>query len=51
MKEKHPERIIERAVKGMLPHNALGRQIYRKLNVYKGPEHKHSAQKPEQYDF
>ena len=51
LKEKHPERIIERAVKGMLPHNALGRQIYRKLNVYKGPEHKHSAQKPEQYDF
>ncbi len=51
LKENHPERIIERAVKGMLPHNALGRQIYRKLNVYKGPEHKHSAQKPEQYDF
>ena len=51
LKEKHPERIIERAVKGMLPHNALGRQIYRKLNVYKGPEHKHRAQKPEQYDF
>jgi len=51
LKEKHPERIIERAVKGMLPHNALGRQIYRKLNVYKGSEHKHRAQKPEQYDF
>ena len=50
-KEKHPERIIERAVKGMLPHNALGRKVYRKLNVYKGSEHKHSAQKPEQYDF
>ena len=51
LKDKHPERIIERAVNGMIPHNALGRQIYRKLNVYKGPEHKHSAQKPEQYDF
>ena len=51
LKEKHPRRIIERAVKGMLPHNALGRQIYRKLNVYVGPEHKHQAQKPELYEF
>ena len=47
LQEKHPERIIERAVKGMLPHNALGRQIYRKLRVYKGQNHDHTAQKPE----
>ena len=47
LREKHPERIIERAVKGMLPHNALGRKMYRKLRVYKGPEHNQKAQKPE----
>lgn len=42
-----PERIIEQAVKGMLPKNSLGRQIYTKLKVYAGPEHPHQAQKPE----
>lgn len=47
MKEKKPEYIVEKAVKGMLPHNALGRKISRKLHVFKGPEHKHHAQKPE----
>ena len=41
-----PERIIEKAIKGMLPHNALGRQLFRKLKVYKGSEHPHEAQKP-----
>jgi len=41
-----PERIIEKAVKGMLPHNALGRQLFRKLKVYKGAEHPHVAQQP-----
>ena len=41
-----PERIIEQAVKGMLPHNALGRQQFRKLKVYKGAEHPHAAQNP-----
>ncbi len=41
-----PERIIEKAVKGMLPHNALGRQLFRKLKVYKGAEHPHGAQQP-----
>jgi len=51
MKERHPERIIERAVKGMLPHNVLGRSMYRKLHVYAGPNHKHSAQKPEVIDI
>ncbi|MDO5015394.1 MAG: 50S ribosomal protein L13 [Eubacteriales bacterium] len=47
MLEKHPERIIESAVKGMLPHNSLGRQMFRKLKVYAGPEHPHAAQQPE----
>jgi len=41
-----PERIIEKAIKGMLPHNALGRQLFRKLKVYKGVEHPHAAQQP-----
>ena len=43
----HPERVIERAVRGMLPRNALGRKMLRKLKVYAGPEHPHAAQKPE----
>lgn len=47
MNQRQPEKIVELAVKGMLPHNSLGRQMYRKLNVYAGPEHKHQAQKPE----
>ncbi|NJM64533.1 MAG: 50S ribosomal protein L13 [Acaryochloris sp. RU_4_1] len=42
-----PERIIEKAVKGMLPKNVLGRQLFRKLKVYAGPDHPHSAQNPE----
>ncbi|WP_371376893.1 50S ribosomal protein L13 [Sporomusa aerivorans] len=42
-----PERVIEMAVKGMLPKNSLGRQMYRKLNVYAGPNHPHAAQQPE----
>lgn len=42
-----PERVIEMAVKGMLPKNTLGRQMYRKLNVYAGSNHPHAAQKPE----
>ena len=44
--EKHPERAIESAVKGMLPRNPLGRTMYRKLHVYAGPEHPHAAQQP-----
>ena len=51
MLEKHPERVIEHAVKGMLPKNSLGAQIFRKLNVYVGPEHPHAAQKPEPLAF
>ncbi|MFM9102335.1 MAG: 50S ribosomal protein L13 [Cyanobium sp.] len=42
-----PERIVEKAIKGMLPHNALGRQLFRKLKVYKGSEHPHAAQQPQ----
>ncbi len=45
--KKHPERIIEHAVRGMLPRNRLGRAIFRKLKVYAGPDHPHAAQKPE----
>ena len=47
MLKKHPERLIEKAVRGMLPKNTLGRQIYSNLKVYKGAEHKHDAQQPE----
>lgn len=47
MLEKYPEEMVERCIWGMLPKGKLGRQIYKKLFVYKGPEHKHEAQKPE----
>lgn len=47
MLAKHPERVIEHAVKGMLPKGPLGRTMYKKLFVYAGPDHKHAAQKPE----
>ena len=46
MLNKKPERVIELAVKGMLPHNSLGRKMLTKLRVYKGAEHKHEAQQP-----
>lgn len=45
--KKHPERLIEKAIKGMLPKNKLGRKLYTNLKVYKGSEHKQEAQKPE----
>lgn len=48
---KKPEEVVELAVKGMLPKGPLGRQMYRKLYVYAGPEHKHAAQKPEVLAF
>jgi len=48
---KKPEEVIEHAVKGMLPKGPLGRQMYKKLFVYAGPEHKHAAQKPETLTF
>ncbi|PIQ38297.1 MAG: 50S ribosomal protein L13 [Lysobacterales bacterium CG17_big_fil_post_rev_8_21_14_2_50_64_11] len=47
----HPERVIEIAVKGMLPKNALGRAMYRKLKVYAGPSHPHEAQQPQVLDI
>jgi large subunit ribosomal protein L13 len=47
LQERLPERIVEKAIKGMLPHNALGRQMFRKLKVYKGVDHPHSAQQPQ----
>ena len=51
MMNKHPERVIEYAVKGMLPKGPLGRQMYKKLFVYAGSDHKHAAQKPEILEF
>lgn len=51
MLEKYPVEMVERAVKGMLPHNRLGRQMYKKLFVYTGSEHKHEAQKPEMLEM
>ena len=48
---KAPERVIETAVKGMLPRGPLGRDMYRKLRVYAGPEHRHSAQQPKPLDL
>ena len=47
----NPERIIKSAIKGMLPKNRLGAQMYRKLSVYAGPEHPHAAQKPEKLEL
>ena len=47
LQERIPERIVEKAVKGMLPHNSLGRQLFRKLKVYRGTNHPHKAQQPE----
>ena len=51
MVEKNPERIIELAVKGMLPKSSLGRKMIKKMKVYGGTEHKHEAQMPEIYEF
>lgn len=50
MIEKYPEEMVEKAVKGMLPKNRLGRAMYRKLFVYAGSDHKHMAQKPSEMD-
>ena len=49
--QKKPELAIEKAVKGMLPHNKLGAAIYTKLKVYRGPEHPHQAQQPEVWEL
>ena len=47
---KHPERVIERAVWGMVPHNRMGRSVMRKLRIYAGPDHPHDAQQPKQLE-
>jgi large subunit ribosomal protein L13 len=49
--DTRPERVVERAVKGMLPKNSLGRKMLSKLKVYAGPDHPHAAQKPEPYEI
>lgn len=49
--ETHPERILERSIKGMLPKTKLGRQMYRNLYIYVGGEHKHEAQQPRPYEL
>ena len=51
MLAKKPEKVVELAVKGMLPKGPLGREMYTKLHVYAGPEHPHAAQKPEELTF
>lgn len=49
--ETHPERVVEAAVKGMLPRGPLGRKMFKKLKVYAGPDHPHQAQKPERLEI
>lgn len=51
MMNKKPEQVLYHAIKGMLPKNVLGRQMFRKLHVYAGPDHNHQAQKPEELKF
>ena len=51
MLQRHPERVIEMSVKGMLPKGPLGREMYKKLHVYAGPDHDQAAQKPEVLKF
>ncbi|MQA15620.1 MAG: 50S ribosomal protein L13 [Pseudonocardiaceae bacterium] len=51
MLERHPERLVEKAVKGMLPKNKLGRAMARKLKVYAAPEHPHAAQRPQPFEI
>ncbi|MFJ7738906.1 50S ribosomal protein L13 [Lysinibacillus sp. NPDC097287] len=51
MLDKYPTRMLELAIKGMLPKNSLGRKMFTKLNVYTGTEHPHAAQKPEAYEL
>lgn len=51
VRSRRPELIVERAVRGMIPHNRLGRAIYRKLKVYNGPNHPHEAQQAQPYEL
>jgi large subunit ribosomal protein L13 len=50
MRQRRPAKLVEEAVRGMLPHTKLGRQLARKLKVYAGPEHPHQAQQPQTLD-
>jgi len=50
VRQRNPKLLVERAVRGMVPHNKLGNAIFKKLNVYAGTEHPHEAQKPEVYE-
>jgi large subunit ribosomal protein L13 len=49
--ERHPEKAVEKAIKGMLPHNSLGRTMLKKLKVYAGPDHPHQAQQPQPFEI
>ena len=51
MMDKHADRVVETAIRGMLPHNRLGRQMFKKLKVYVGSDHPHQAQNPEPLTF
>jgi len=51
LRSQRPERIVEKAIKGMVPHNSLGRQMLSKLKVYAGPTHPHQAQSPQPYEL
>ena len=51
MKDKYPDRVITNAVKGMLPHNRLGRQLLTHLKVYSGTDHPHISQEPKKLEF
>jgi len=51
MLRRKPEQVIEKAVWGMIPHNRLGRKVFKKLRVYPGPDHPHAAQKPEVWEI
>jgi len=51
MRDKHPTRIVENAVKGMMPKGSLGRKMYKRLKVYEGTEHPHDAQQPEKMEL
>jgi large subunit ribosomal protein L13 len=51
LQQKHPERVIEKAVKGMMPGNSLGRSMFKKLKVYAGSEHPHISQQPQPLEF
>jgi len=51
LRQKHPELIVEKAIRGMLPHTRLGRSVYTKLKVYKGDQHPHEAQQPQPFQL